>query len=70
MLVREKKSQKEMLVHSKNQSHPSLPFSIRIMGLAKAVWSQDLAWADLTQRIEVEMEEKILKYRLTLKDRP
>jgi len=49
---------------------PEPPFSIRIMGSAEAVWSQDSTWADLTQHIEVELEEKILRYRLTLKDRP
>jgi hypothetical protein len=30
---------------------------MRITGLAEAVWTQDTAWADLTQRLEVELEE-------------
>jgi hypothetical protein len=35
VLVREKNSQKETLVHSKNQASPSLTLNIRIMGLAE-----------------------------------
>ncbi len=31
---------------------------------------QHSAWADLIQRLEMELEEKVLKYRLTLKDWP
>ncbi|CAK9858309.1 unnamed protein product [Sphagnum jensenii] len=56
VLVREKNSQKETLVHSKNQALPHLPLSIKIMGLAEATeekWSPSSAWADLIQRIEL-----------------
>ncbi len=70
VLSREKNSQKETLVHSKNQSRLSLPLNIRITGPAKIEWSQHSAWADLTQRLEMELEEKVLRYKLTLKDRP
>jgi hypothetical protein len=69
VLVREKNVQKETLVHSKNQNRPSLPVSMRITGSAEVTWTQDTAWADLTQRLEMELEEKVLRYRLTLKDR-
>jgi hypothetical protein len=69
-LTREKNSRKETLVYSKNQARPSLPINMRITGSTEAVWTQDTAWADLTQRLEVELEEKVLRYRLTLKDRP
>jgi len=70
VLVREKNSQKETLVHSKNQAPPSLPLNIRIMGLVETEWNHNSAWADLTQRLEMELEEKVLRYKLTLKDRP
>jgi hypothetical protein len=46
ILVKEKNSQKETLVHSKNQALSSLPLSIRIMGLAeaaKAKWTHNSA---------------------------
>jgi hypothetical protein len=68
VLVRDKNSQKETLVHSKNQTQPSLPLNIRITRPANAEWSHKTAWADLIQRLEVELEEKVLRYRLTLKD--
>jgi hypothetical protein len=70
VLVRQKNSQKETLVHSKNQTQPSLPLSIKIMGPADAKRSHDTAWVDFIQRLEVELEEKVLRYKLTLKDRP
>ncbi len=50
VLTREKNSIKETLVYSKNQARPSLPLSMRITGPVEAVWTQDTAWADLTQR--------------------
>jgi hypothetical protein len=58
------------LAHFKNQNRPSLPLSMRITGSAEVTWTQDLAWADLIQRLEMELEEKVLRYKLTLKDRP
>jgi len=73
VLVREKNSQKETLVHSKNQALPSLPLSIRITGPAEATkeeWSPSSAWADLIQRIELELEEKILRFKLSITERP
>jgi len=57
-------------VHSKNQARPSLLLNIRITRPTDAEWSQNSAWADLTQHLKVELEEKVLKYRLTLKDQP
>jgi len=70
VLAREKNSRKEILVHSKSQAWPSLPTSIRIMGSVEAEWPHDSAWADLIQRLEVELEEKVIRYKLTLNDRP
>ncbi|CAM6023818.1 unnamed protein product [Sphagnum balticum] len=69
VLVRDKNSQKETLVHFKNQAPLNLPFSIRITGPTKIDWTQDSALADITQRIEIDLEEKILRYKLALKDR-
>jgi hypothetical protein len=69
-LAREKNSRKEILVHFKSQARSSLPISIRIMGSVEAEWPHDSAWADLIQRLEVELEEKVLRYKLTLKDQP
>jgi hypothetical protein len=66
----DKNSIKETLVYSKNQARPSLPLSLRITGPTEAEWSQDSAWADLIQRLETELEEKVLRYKLTIKNRP
>ncbi len=73
VLVREKNSQKETLVHSKNQALPSLPLSIRITGPAEVTdeeWSPNSAWADFIQRIELELEEKILRFKLRITEQP
>ncbi|CAK9222857.1 unnamed protein product [Sphagnum troendelagicum] len=70
VLAREKNSRKEIVVHSKSLARPSLSTSIRITGPAEAEWSHNSAWADLTQRHEVELEEKVFRYKLSLKDRP
>jgi len=70
VLAREKNERKEIVVHSRSQEKPSLPASIRLTGPAEAEWTCESAWADLTQRLEMELEEKFLRYKLTLKDRP
>lgn len=38
------------------------------MGLAEVEWTHNSAWADLTQHLEMDLEEKILKYKLAFKD--
>ncbi|CAM6035423.1 unnamed protein product [Sphagnum compactum] len=55
---REKNSKKEILVHSRNQAPPNLPLNIRTMGSSEVEWTHDSALADLTQRLETELEEK------------
>ncbi|CAK9262080.1 unnamed protein product [Sphagnum jensenii] len=70
VLTRENNAIQETLVYSKNQTRPSLPLSMRITGPTEAVWTQDTAWMDLTQRLETELEEKALRYKLTIKTRP
>jgi hypothetical protein len=67
VLTREINSIKETLVYSKNQARPSLPLSMRITRPTEAVWTQDTAWADFTQHLETKLEEKVLKYKLTIK---
>ncbi len=69
VLTREKNSQKETLVHSKNQALPNLPLNIRIIGPSEAEWTHNSALADITQRLKMELEEKVLRYKLALKDR-
>ncbi|CAK9271837.1 unnamed protein product [Sphagnum jensenii] len=61
VLTREKNASQETLVYSKNQAQSSLPLNMRITGPTEAVWTQDTAWADLTQRLETELEEKALR---------
>jgi hypothetical protein len=73
VLVREKNSQKETLAHSKNQTLPSLSLSITITGpaeVAEEEWSPNSTWADLIQRIELELEEKILRFKLRITEQP
>jgi len=70
MLTREKNAIRETLVYSKNQARPSLPLSLRITRPTEAEWTQDSAWADLIQRLETKMEEKVLRYKLSIKARP
>jgi hypothetical protein len=67
VLVREKNSQKEILVHSRNQAPPNLLLNIKIMGSTEEQWTQNSALSGLTQHLETELEEKVLRYKLTLK---
>ncbi len=70
VLTTEKNAIRETLVYSKNQARSSLPLSLRITGPTEAEWTQVSAWADLTQRLEIELEEKVLRYKLPIKARP
>jgi hypothetical protein len=73
VLTRDKNAQKETLVQTKNQAQPNLPLCIRITGPtidSKVDWTPSSAWADLTQRLELELEEKILRFKLSLTDQP
>jgi hypothetical protein len=40
------------------------------MGLAEEKWSPSSAWADLIQRIKLELEEKILRFKLNIIKQP
>ncbi len=66
------KNDQETLVHSKNKAPPSLPLSIRLscpMETAETKWDSSSAWPELTQRIELELEEEILRFKLNIDER-
>jgi hypothetical protein len=46
---KEKNSQKEISIHSRNQALRSLPLGIKIIGNAEEKWALNLALEDLTQ---------------------
>jgi hypothetical protein len=68
VLSREKNTQKEILIYTKNNALPGLLLSIRITSSPKEEWTHATAFADITQSIESELEDKILRYSLNLKD--
>jgi hypothetical protein len=73
VLTREKDTQREMLMHSKMHTLSSLPLSIRYTRLAdepEAEWTPNATWTDLIHRIQVELEEQILRFKLNISERP
>jgi len=68
VLSREKNAQKELLIYEKNNALPGLPLSIRITGSSKEEWTHASALKDIIRSIESELEDKILRYSLNLKD--
>jgi hypothetical protein len=68
ILSREKNAQKEILINARNNAPPSLPLNIRITGSLEEEWTHASALADITQSIELELEDKVLRYCLNLKD--
>ncbi|CAM6003142.1 unnamed protein product [Sphagnum balticum] len=71
VLTRTKEGKKETLVHCKNQSQPNLPLYLRISGPTEAAeteWTQESARADLIQRLELELEENILRFKWCIKE--
>jgi hypothetical protein len=67
-LSREKNAQKEILIYTKNNTLPSLPLSIKIMGSPEEEWTHATSLVDITQSIEFELEDKIHRYNLNLRD--
>ncbi len=57
-----------MLVHVRNQTPPDLPLGIRVTSPPEERWTQTSAREDLVLRLEAELEEKILRYKLAVKD--
>jgi hypothetical protein len=73
VLTRIKEGKKETLVHCKNQFQPNLPLYFRISGptkVAETEWTQESTRADLIQRLELELEENILRFKWCIKDQP
>jgi hypothetical protein len=68
VLSREKNAQKELLIYAKNNALLGLPLSIRITGSSEEEWTHASALEDITRSIESELEDKILRYSLNLKD--
>jgi hypothetical protein len=68
VLTRERHEKTQLLLHARNQMLPDLPLSLRITGPSEERWSQDSAQKDLTLRLEAELEEKITRYKLAIKD--
>jgi hypothetical protein len=67
VLSREKDEKEQILVHARNQTPPDLPLSIRITGPSEEKWTQASVQEDLVLRLEAELEEKVLKYRMAVK---
>jgi hypothetical protein len=68
VLSRDKEERSQILVHARNQAPPNLPLSIRVTGPPEERWTQDSARKDLILRLEAELEEKVLRYKLAVKD--
>ncbi len=66
-MARERDNQKEILVNVKGNDLPNLPLHIRCMSASEEDWTSASALEDLTRSIESELEEKILKFSLSLK---
>ncbi len=56
------------MIYARNNALPGLPLSIRITGSPEVEWTHASALKDITRSIESELEDKILKYSLNLKD--
>ncbi|CAM6079106.1 unnamed protein product [Sphagnum tenellum] len=69
VLSREKNEQNEIIVYARNNALPSLPVNIRVTGSSKEEWTPASALANITRSIETELEDKVLRYSLNLKDR-
>jgi hypothetical protein len=68
VLSRNKEERNQILVYTRNQAPPNLPLSIRVIGPPGERWTQDSARKDLILWLEAELEEKVLRYKLAIKD--
>jgi hypothetical protein len=69
VLSRERDNQKEILVNIKGNDLPNLPLHIRCMSASEEEWTPASALENLTRDVESELEEKILRFNLSLKGR-
>jgi hypothetical protein len=68
VLSREKEERKQILVHTRNQAPPDLLFNIRVTSPSEERWTQASAREDLVRRLEAELKNKILRYKMKIKD--
>jgi hypothetical protein len=64
----EKEERKQILVHARNQTPPDLPLNIRVTGPPEERWTQASTREDLVRLLEAKLEEKILRYKMVIKD--
>jgi len=69
ILSRERDDQREILINIKSNELPNLPLHIRCMSASEEEWIPMSALEDLSRSIESELEEKILRFNLSLKGR-
>jgi hypothetical protein len=69
VLSREKDGKEQILIHSKNQTPPNLPLSIRATSPPEEKWTKASAQEALLCNVEVELEEKVLRYRMEVKEK-
>ncbi len=67
VLSREKDKKEQILVHARNQTLSDLPLSIRVTGPPEERWTHTSAQEDLILRLEAELEEKVLRYKLAVR---
>ncbi len=68
VLSRKKEERKQILVHTRNQAPPDLLFNIRVTSPSEERWTQAFTREDLVCRLEAELEDKILRYKMKIKD--
>jgi len=68
VLSREKNERIQILLHARNQLLPDLPLSMRITGPPEDRWTQNSAQTDLTLRLEAELEKKVLRYKMAIRE--
>jgi len=69
VLSRERDEQREILVSVKNKDLPNLPLHIRCTSASEEEWIPMSALEELTRDVELELEENILRFSLSLKGR-
>lgn len=70
IIMKEKGSLKEVLVHSKNQALPSLPIGIRMVGEGEEEWSPQPIMEELIKHVVASLEENVFKHQLPSKEAP
>jgi hypothetical protein len=60
--MREKGTLKEVLVHYKNQTPPSLLVGIRLLGEGEEDWSPQPTMEELIKQVATGLEENVLKH--------